>query len=331
MPECSVCGKALPPPRSTGRPQRYCSQACRQRRYAHSRRKHRDVHVLCGDCRIVLAGLADQSVQMCLTSPPYWRLRDNGAAGQIGLEATLDAYVHELVGVFREVRRVLRNNGTLWLNLGDAYSADGRGFRSDLPPKNLLGMPWRVALALQADGWILRSAIIWHKLAVMPESVRDRPTSAYELLFLFSKSGRAFYDADAIAEDAKPESAKRYRYAFPGNPDGINRTSTLRNPQGRLEFNGKRNCRNVWQINPQPFKGAHFSVMPVELAERCILAGSRVGDTVMDLFGGTGTTGCAALKHGRDAVLIELNPRYVHLAEQRLAEQRRLTSINRSS
>jgi DNA modification methylase len=147
-------------------------------------------------------------------------------------------------------------------------------------------------------------------------------------VFLFSKSKRSFYDAKAIAEDAKRQSAKRYKYAFAGNPEGINRLSSLRNPEGQLKFNGKRNCRNVWLINPQAFNGVHFAVMPIELAERRILAGSRVGDTVLDVFAGTGTTGCAALKHGRDAILIELNSKYVHMAEQRLAEQRRVTRIN---
>jgi DNA modification methylase len=254
------------------------------------------------------------------------------------------------VGVFREVRRVLRDDGTLWLNLGDSYSAGGRGggmqgnkqfsskgsalpsFRCDIPPKNLLGVPWRVALALQADGWILRSAIVWHnKLAVMPESVKDRPTSAYEFVFLFSKSPRAFYDAEAIAEDAKLVNAKCYQSAFLGDPDGIDRASALRNLNGLLKSNGKRNCRNVWLINQQPYKSAHFAVMPIELAERYILAGSRAGDTVLDPFAGTGTTGCAAMKHGRDAVLIELNPKYVHMAEQRLAGERRLALVNRVS
>jgi hypothetical protein len=270
-------------------------------------------------------------------------------ADQIGWEATLDEYVNGLVGVFREVRRVLRDDGTLWLNLGDCYSAGGRGasgpgskqytnkgsalppFRCEIPPKNLLGMPWRVALALQADGWILRSAIVLHKLGVMPEAVTDRPTSAYEFLFLFSKSKRAFYDAEAIAEDAKPQRVTRYALASSGDPDGISHAPAIRSREGVLKSNGTRNCRNVWLINRQRYKGAHFAVMPIDLAERCILAGSRTGDTVLDPFAGTGTTGCAAMKHGRDAVLIELNPKYVQMAEQRLAEQRRLTRAHRVS
>jgi DNA modification methylase len=268
--------------------------------------------ILQGDTRDVLRKMPDGLAQTCVTSPPYYGLRSYLPEGhedkhfEIGSEPTPDEYVAEMVAVFREVRRVLRDDGTLWLNIGDSYAKTG---------KQLLGIPWRVAFALQADGWYLRSAIIWHKPNPMPESIRDRPTSAYEMVFLMTKQERYFYDADAVAEPTlqpigKPKLTAQHKRAVLQDTA----SSTLGSNQGS-EY---RNLRNVWTITPKPFKGAHFATMPIDLAERCILAGSRVGDTVLDPFGGAATTALAALKNGRDAWLAELNPEYIKIAEQRL-------------
>jgi DNA modification methylase len=300
------------------------------------------VRVLVGDCREMLGTLPDASVNCVVTSPPYFGLRDYGHAGQIGLEATPDEYVAELITVFREVHRVLRDDGTLWLNLGDSYAANrGSGAKSvgakqatnvganlgklrvpeGLKEKDLIGIPWRVAFALQADGWYLRQDIIWHKPNPMPESVADRCTKAHEYVFLLSKGPRYFYDAAAIAEDAEPESAARYKAGFGGakseafhaTPEGRTR------PLGDRVFTGKRNKRSVWPITTQPYSEAHFATMAPELAETCVKAGTRPGDTVLDPFGGAGTTGLVADKLNRNAILIELNPEYAALARDRVA------------
>lgn len=301
--------------------------------------------ILTGDTRHLLATLPAESAQCSVTSPPYYGLRDYGVDGQIGLEPTPLAYVAELVEVFRDVRRVLRDDGTLWLNLGDSYAgswgARGRAGHTNAPrpdlegkygtasparhgvaewgvkPKDLLGIPWRVAFALQADGWYLRSAIVWHKPNPMPESVRDRPTSAYEMVFLLAKSDRYFYDAGAIAELAEVGArGSTFHEGATGRRQG-GRASKV--PRANTET---RNARNVWTISPKPFKGPHFATMPVDLAERCILAGSFPGATVLDPFGGAGTTALAALRNGRDAILTELNPEYAALAKQRLISER---------
>jgi DNA modification methylase len=263
---------------------------------------------------------------------------------QIGMEADIDEYVAQLVRVFDEVKRVLRNDGTVWLVLGDRY-AGGGGYYPHAPSnrtskssrnasvqqhgrvpqglkrKDLIGLPWRVAFALQAAGWYLRSAVIWEKPSVMPESVRDRPTSCYETIFLLSKSERYYYDADAIAEPVQQNTPQRYQYGFPGDVDAQkNRTRSLRNA-GTLCAATTRNSRNIWRIVQQAVPG-HHATFPIKLAERCILAGSRPNDTILDPFGGTGTTAVAAVKHGRHAVLIELNPAYVEIARGRLAVPR---------
>ena len=271
--------------------------------------------VLVGDVRTRLAEVPDGSVQTCVTSPPYWGLRDYGQGDQIGLEQTPEEYVAQMVDVFRQVRRVLADDGTLWLNLGDSYGVE----------KQLVGIPWRVAFALQTDGWVLRQDIIWHKPNPMPESVGDRCTKAHEYLFLFSKSPKYHYDADSIREplaaatiqrDKSPRgrsqagggSAKSlagYEYT----PDLGNMTS---NPLGK-------NKRSVWTIGTKPFRSAHFAVMPEALAEPCILAGSRAGDLTLDPFAGSGTVGVVALRHGRDFVGVELNPEYAAIAEARIA------------
>jgi DNA modification methylase len=263
------------------------------------------VTVLNGDARTVLSTLPADSAQTCVTSPPYFGLRDYGNDGQIGLEQTPEAYVAELVSVFREVRRVLKTDGTLWLNLGDSYAH-----------KQLSGVPWRVAFALQADGWLLRSDIIWHKPNPMPESVTDRPTKAHEYVFLLTKSERYAYDAAAIAEPSQqPERVRLDRVG------GASHKERNQHSEGGL-FTGAatRNARSVWSIQTEPFAGAHFATMPTELAKRCILAGSQVGDIVLDPFGGAGTTGLVADRIGRHAMLVELNPKYVSIARHRITD-----------
>jgi len=259
-----------------------------------------------GDSLAVLQTLPAASVQCCVTSPPYWGLRDYGHDGQIGLEETPDQYVARLVAVFAEVRRVLADDGVLWLNLGDSY---GSG-------KNLVGIPWRVAFALQANGWCLRSDTIWHKPNPMPESVRDRPTKAHEYVFLLSKSARYFYDQDAIREpdcgrasgnDFKNRQGAAEHQARPGGAGG----APWRPGKGR-------NARSVWTIPTQPYSGAHFAVMPPALADRCIKSGSRVGDTVLDPFSGAGTTGMVARRLRRQYVGIELNPEFADMARRRI-------------
>lgn len=258
--------------------------------------------VYLGDCIQRLKERPASSVQMCVTSPPYYGLRDYGHAGQIGLEETLDAYIAKMVEVFREVRRVLADDGTLWLNIGDSY---GKG-------KQLLMMPARVALALQADGWCLRQDIIWHKPNPMPESVRDRCTKAHEYIFLLSKSERYFYDAKAVRE---PEVCGRMRGpALHRDTVSTNGNSGL----ARREGDGFRNRRSVWSVATRPYKGAHFATFPPALIEPCILAGSRPGEIVLDPFNGSGTTGQVAIERGRQYIGIELNPEYIELTRGRL-------------
>lgn len=326
--------------------------------------------LLHGDALTVLRTLPDGAARCCVTSPPYFGLRDYGVEGQIGLEPTPDAYVARLVEVFREVRRVLRDDGTLWLNLGDSYAAarggttppaetlaggangwmpDGsrtnRSRRDGYNPsrdaraiglkhKDLIGIPWRVAFALQADGWYLRSDIIWHKPNPMPESVRDRPTKAHEYLFLLSKAERYFYDADAIAEPAvgttlhdltvqgytapgqTPQSGSRKQDGHGRRHAGFSNAGIP--PAIESGVPPTRNARSVWTIATKPYKGAHFATMPPALAERCVLAGSAPGDTVLDPFGGSGTTAAVATAHARAALHIDLNPAYHDLAADRI-------------
>ena len=294
-----------------------------------------------GDCLDVMRGMEAGSVQCCVTSPPYFGLRDYGHDGQIGLESTPDDYVARLVDVFREVRRVLRDDGTLWLNLGDSYASNpasggkksprmsGEHKRTPrakyqrppgLKPKDLIGIPWRVAFALQADGWYLRQDIIWHKPNPVPESVRDRCTKAHEYLFLLTKSARYFWDAEAMKEPAKragdkPGGTGHYIQHSAGghNKDGLRAC-------GERPVAENRNRRSVWTVTTKPYSGAHFATFPPDLIEPCILAGSKPGDVVLDPFGGSGTTAGVALKHGRQAVLCELNPEYAALIPDRVAD-----------
>jgi DNA modification methylase len=297
--------------------------------------------IFTADCLEFLKTIRDGSIHTCVTSPPYFGLRDYGVDGQIGLEQTPDEYVSRLVDVFREVRRVLRDDGTLWLNLGDSYASrpswgrggvstlDGRkqggengksADRTNLPglkPKDLIGIPWRVAFALQADGWYLRQDIIWHKPNPMPESVRDRCTKAHEYIFLMSKSPRYYFDADAIVEKAKQwpghTSKKQGEFAGKGVTPGTGQSAFR-------AIRDTRNRRSVWTVTTKPFKGAHFSTFPPDLIEPCILAGCPEGGTVLDPFGGAGTTALVAARNNRHAILIELNPEYAAMARARIAK-----------
>lgn len=301
--------------------------------------------ILVGDVRERLLEIPDGSVRTCVTSPPYFGLRDYGHDGQIGLEQTPEAYVAELVEVFREVRRVLADDGTLWLNLGDSYwggkGASNQAWSSThtdrktimgaqhhiagkgetrptdrrhptIKPKDLIGIPWRVAFALQQDGWHLRSDIIWHKPNPMPESVRDRPTKAHEYLFLLSKSPRYYYDHEAVKELATGRETffrSHERLVKSGRNDAGKHNDTPATT---------RNRRSVWSITTKPFRGAHFAVMPEGLVEPCVLAGSQPGDIVLDPFTGSGTVAVVALRHDRGFIGTELNFEYAALAKDRI-------------
>ncbi|MEM9803838.1 MAG: site-specific DNA-methyltransferase [Cyanobacteria bacterium P01_D01_bin.56] len=273
------------------------------------------IEVLHGDCRQLLRQLPDESINCIVTSPPYWGLRDYGCEKQLGMEPTPDHYTDNLVAVFNEARRVLRSDGTLWLNLGDCYARTSyansrdnnivtrgrenirqtrKGQWKGLPAKSLVGIPWRVALAMQQDGWLLRSDIIWNKPNPTPESVTDRPTRAHEYLFLFTKTGRYYYDADAIREPY----VTKYKRA---------------NPKGK-------NKRTVWTIAPQPFKGGHFAAFPPKLVKMCLKAGCPPGGKVLDPFYGAGTTGLVASKLGLKSIGMELNPDYIAISTSRVAQ-----------
>lgn len=289
----------------------------------------------------------DRSVHAVVTSPPYWGLRDYGLGDEgIGLEPTPELYTEHILEVFREVRRVLRDDGTLWLNLGDCYatgagkvgSHPGGGARGanwkgattspnrmpllGLKPKDLVGMPWRVAFALQTDGWYLRCDIIWSKPNPMPESAQDRPTRAHEYLFLLSKSERYYYDADAIRESAKPESTLRMRAGYHGND--VVRDAANHYGDGFQRGDGyeltTRNKRSVWHIPTQPYPDAHFATFPEKLVEPCILAGAPVGGLVLDPFAGSGTTCAVAQRLGRRAVGVDLSADYLELAVKRMGQ-----------
>jgi DNA modification methylase len=313
------------------------------------------IRILRGDCRDVLKTLPDESVHCVVTSPPYFGLRDYGVEGQIGIEPTPDEFVAAMVEVFREVRRVLRKDGTCWLNLGDSYANTGNAnptmhnstlgkkpgekgchmpqpvkiIPPGLKPKDLIGIPWRVAFALQADGWYLRQDLIWAKPNPMPESVRDRCTKAHEYLFLLAKSERYYFDAEAIAEDAAPPGPTNPRASYGGRMPSELRGEAGKQPSkivrgGRDYFltevadPTKRNKRSVWTVATQPFKEAHFATFPPDLIEPCIKAGCPKDGTVLDPFGGAGTTGLVADRLGRQAILIELNPEYADMATRRI-------------
>lgn len=270
--------------------------------------------LLLGDCVESMRGMCGNSVNCCVTSPPYFGLRDYGVTGQLGLEETPEQYVSKMVEVFREVRRVLRDDGTLWLNIGDSYAGSGKGRNADgthqeggkqgtnkgtvegrlvktsapdCKPKDLIGIPWMLAFALRADGWYLRQEIIWHKPNPMPESVKDRCTKAHEQIFLLSKSPRYYFDTAAMQEVS-------------------------------VDGSGVRNRRSVWSVATRSYKGAHFATFPPALIEPCVLAGCPVGGVVLDPFGGSGTTAGVAVAHGRNAILCELNTEYGELVQGRV-------------
>lgn len=295
-----------------------------------------------GDCRETMRRWATEGVrvQMCVTSPPYFGLRDYGHEGQIGLEQTPEEYIAAMVEVFRCVRDMLADDGTLWLNIGDSYANGGRKTRdkddklaqrgmdtrpSDpvwIKPKDLIGIPWMLAFALRSDGWYLRQDIIWHKPNPMPESVRDRCTKAHEYVFLLSKSERYFFDSEAMKEPSAgwPVGGAKTR----GKTGYASASGAGKSPQrdsyGGLGGDGEtRNRRSVWTVATRPYKGAHFATFPPALIEPCILAGSRPGDIVLDPFMGSGTTAQVALQHGRQYLGCELNPNYETLQTERIA------------
>lgn len=297
-----------------------------------------------GNCLDILPTLPAQSVHCVVTSPPYWGLRDYGHADQLGMEATPAEYVAHMVQVFREVWRVLRDDGTLWLNLGDSYANNtsagdkifgnaefnanrpsrsatktaARAIPDGLKPKNLVGIPWRVAFALQDDDWILRQDIIWHKPNPMPESVQDRCTKAHEYVFLLTKQPRYYYDAEAVKEENSPTSKMGGVYANDSKQTQCGNGHSGIAAEGKINIWAGRNRRSVWTVTTSPYKGAHFATMPPKLVEPCVLAGCPVGGVVLDPFAGSGTTGAVAVGHGRNFVGIELNPAYVALAEERI-------------
>jgi DNA modification methylase len=354
--------------------------------------------VITGDSLQVLKTLPDESIQCCVTSPPYWGLRDYGTAkweggseecehkpdikpraerpnitnagigkgdylghspiykdtcgkcgairidNQLGLESTPEEYVKKMVEIFREVRRVLRKDGTLWLNLGDSYCGGGRNqgnsidntnhvqlsnissmhagkskIPNGLKPKDLVGIPWRVAFALQADGWYLRQDIIWYKPNPMPESVTDRCTKAHEYIFLMTKSGKYYYDNESVKEASAESSFKRWAQDI-DSQKGSDRVPFKSNGNMKAVAVNceKRNRRSVWTVTTKCYKDAHFATFPPDLIEPCILAGSKAGDTVLDPFAGSGTTLAVAIKHNRHSIGIELNPEYVKLIHKRL-------------
>lgn len=264
--------------------------------------------ILVGDAVTRLRELSDGSIRTCVTSPPYWGLRDYGNDGQLGLESTPQEFVENLCQVFDEVRRVLADDGTLWVNLGDTYA-----------DKSLAGIPWRFAFAMQDRGWYLRQDIIWAKPNPMPESVTDRCTKSHEYVFLLTKNPTYYFDHEAIKEPAIHANDRRNgkgRHTYTGKRaenDGLVQ-------QSFVTVNDTRNKRSVWTVTTKGYKEAHFAVYPTELIEPCVKAGSAVGDTVLDPFSGSGTTGEVALKLGRNYVGCELNPDYAKLSEKRITE-----------
>lgn len=267
--------------------------------------------VLIGDCIESLRKLPDGSVNTCVTSPPYFGLRDYGVCGQIGLESTPEIYITRLVEVFREVHRVLRDDGTLWLNLGDSYGKD----------KQRRLLPARVALALRSDGWLLRDEIIWHKPRTTPAPVKDRTVAAHEMIYLLTKSRRYFFDYETIEEPSKyPGQTRKAKTAFrriEGARSDVNK-GEIPTSERAITTGETRRRRSVWSVSPSPYTQAHFATFPPDLIEPCVLAGSPLGGVVLDPFGGSGTTAGVAVKHGRRAILCELNPDYAKLVPARI-------------
>ncbi len=318
--------------------------------------------IICGDCLSVMRGWPDGFIDCCVTSPPYWGLRDYGVEGQLGLEKTPEEYVAKMIEVFREVKRVLKKEGTLWLNLGDSYANTGcdsskvGGFTGErirkklagnnpndsaqdsrprqrppgLKPKDLCGIPWRVAFALQADGWYLRQDIIWHKPNPMPESVTDRCTKAHEYIFLLSKSAKYYYDQDAIRVEQKESNDARPRMGQGPNTQYNQKRKSWHDHKDDLQQGNRigpkedhpkgKNKRSVWTISLSPYSAAHFATFPPKLIEPCILAGCPVGGIVFDPFMGSGTVAEVAIKLKRNYVGCELNPEYIGMGRVKAAE-----------
>ena len=308
--------------------------------------------LICADAAAGLKTLPPESVRMCLTSPPYYGLRDYGTDGQIGVEQTPREYIDRLVEVFAEVHRVLKPDGTLWLNISDSYAGSGKGPMSiqvagngknknlydmksriyevpkrweNIKPKDMIGIPWMLAFALRDFGYYLRSDIIWHKTNCLPESVKDRPSKSYEHIFLFAKSPKYYFDYKAIQEPIKDVTAERYmrgrsgkaKYSGTQASQGIDRKTDAVTEETRQY----RRKRDVWEVSTNTYRmDEHFAMFPERLIEPCILAGSREGDTVLDPFFGSGTTGAVAKRLGRSYIGIDLNPRYLEKAEMRIAE-----------
>lgn len=303
--------------------------------------------VIFGDALRGLRLLEDESVDTCITSPPYYKLRDYGKDGQIGLENTPEEYIQKLVEVFREVYRVLKRDGTIWVNIADSYA--GSSTAAGRKSKDLIGIPWMLAFALRADGWYLRQDIIWQKPNPMPESVKDRCTKSHEYIFLLSKSPRYYFDGEAIAEPVTDSSMKRYNQNIqeqkgservPGKSNGNMKAALpryggkkyteypdqfYRTKSGNMyDLRPKRNKRDVWTVSTKPYKGAHFATFPDTLITPCVLAGSREGGVVLDPFCGSGTTLMVANKYGRNGIGIELNDTYWELIKDRVGEYQRI-------
>jgi DNA modification methylase len=307
--------------------------------------------ILQGDVLDRLKDIPDGYVQMVCTSPPYWALRDYGAEGQFGLEPTPEGYVEKLVEIGQEIKRVLRDDGTFWLNLGDTYWGGGwrgtelnkhsgnvqkghpgshcgdnismgKGTHSLIKPKDMVGIPWRSAFGLQADGWYLRQDIIWNKPNPMPESVVDRCTKAHEYIFLLSKSKHYYFDSNAIKQPYKENTKPGSQFGGKkGNSELGMKSKLQKSEQGYFEMKDGANMKSVWNIPVRPFKGAHFATFPEKIPELCIRAGSKEGDIVLDPFFGSGTTGWVAQRLGRNWLGIELNPDYIKIAEERFIQQ----------
>ncbi len=301
--------------------------------------------ILFGDAVEKLKTLADESVNMCVTSPPYYGLRDYGEEKQIGIEQTPDEYIARLIKVFDEVYRVLKKDGTLWLNIGDSYAGSGKGpmtlakggknenvFDMDnriygvpkkwsgIKPKDLIGIPWLLAFALRERGWYLRSDVIWHKKNCLPESAKDRPTKCHEYIFLLSKSSKYYFDYKAIQEPIKEVSRERYKRGRSANSKYAGQQGITQVREDFSDFDQHyRRKRDVWEVSTNTYKmDEHFAMFPERLIEPCILAGSAVGGVVLDPFFGSGTTGAVAKRFGREYIGIDLNARYLEKAKERI-------------
>lgn len=300
--------------------------------------------IICGDALEQLKRLEPESINTCVTSPPYYNLRDYGTPGQIGTENTPEEYINRLVAVFREVRRVLRPDGTLWVNIGDSYAVRSKSQPGGYKGKDLLGVPWMLAFALRSDGWYLRQDIVWNKSNCMPESVKDRCTKSHEFIFLLSKAPKYYFDAEAISEPIAGSSTKRYLQNLEGQRGSDRQPGKSNGPMKAVlpRFGGKkygdrtevetrtksgkvyvptmrRNRRDVWTVSTASFKGSHFAVFPEKLVEPCVLAGCPEGGIVLDPFAGSGTAGVVAKRLHRDFLGIEINAEYASMAADRIA------------